>query len=103
MAVRFILVLIILQPRLMAEILLPADISRIDPLETDRPVIGRQSHNTTIRVISLTTLRILGAAAIDLRPGIGRVVQDSQYPLRARRLPPQFMWSGPPQRAGRQR
>ena len=103
MAVSFLMVLIILQPRLIAEILLPAEISRLDPLETDRPVLGWQLHNTPIGVIGPPALGIPGAAARDIRPGLGRVVQDSQHPLRTRRLPPQFMRSGPPQRAGRQR
>jgi hypothetical protein len=76
-------ILIVLQPRLIVQVLLPADIGRIPCLKTDRPLRQRPVHEPTAGVPCSAVCRVQRGTPVNVGTGIGRVVQDGEHAARA--------------------
>lgn len=80
-------VLIVLQPPLIVQILLPAEVGGVGSLPTHGPLCDWTPDNPTVGVASAVAQGIRGAPTIHLSTGIGGVMQDSQDARRTRGLP----------------
>jgi len=89
---------IVREPPLVRHELLPTDVARIGVLQANRPVLRCHRHRTAAARAGPATDRVAAPAAIDVRPGIGRVLQHVQHPRVVRRPPDDLVWRRPAQR-----
>ena len=82
--------------------LFPVHVCRVGILETNRPILRRDSHRSDPAALGMPPHRVRLPPSVHVGASIGRILQNMDHTCTVRRLPDDVMWRRAMQRSHRQ-